>query len=206
MSQTFSIENTINCPQCGYALPLYMKHTKLVQCDACKSTIFLDNDAAKLAGESSVLAPEVSIIELNKPFFHDHKTYLPLGMIRYSYGRGFWEEWWVKDKQNNAFWLSVDEGDLVLQEKVENTYDNDIFNTLHIGQTLSENWVVTELGTATCEGFSGSLPKTVVKGSTYKYAHLSGEKAALRTLETGEDGIETYEGKWISPFDIGKVH
>ncbi len=205
MSNKFPIEKSINCPQCGDTLPLYFKHTKLVQCNSCKSSIFLENDATKLAGESSVLAPEISLLKLNTPFFYDHKSYLPLGKIRYSYGRGFWEEWWVKDTKNNEFWLSIDEGDLVLQQQIEENYPDGFFDSLKIGQSPSDGWIVTELGTATCEGFEGSLPKIVVKGSTYRYAHLSGKNAELKTLEVGDNGLEAYRGKWISPFDIGKV-
>lgn len=205
MPSQFSIEKHINCPQCGDALPLYVKHTKLVQCKSCKSSIFLEDDAAKVWGDSSVLAPEISIVTLNQAFFYNQKSYLPLGKIRYSYGRGFWEEWWVKDTQNNEYWLSVDEGDLVFQHKVEVTYPDTLFEHLHIGLVTSDNWVVTELGEAKCEGFEGALPKTIVIGSTYTYAHLSGKEAKLRTLELVEGKLEVYEGKWISPFDIGKV-
>jgi len=201
----FAIEKTINCPQCGDALPLYIKHTKLVQCSSCKSNIFLENDAVHLAGESSVLAPEISILILNTPFFYKQKTYLPLGKIRYSYGRGFWEEWWIKDTQNNEYWLSIDEGDLALQQKVEVTYTDSILEQLHVGLVTSDAWIVTELDTAKCEGFEGSLPKKITIGSSYTYAHLSGKGAKLRTLELIEGKLEAYEGNWISPFDIGKV-
>ena len=205
MPNQFSIEKQLNCPQCGYAIPLYFKHTKLIQCESCKSTIFLEDDAVKLSGDSSVLAPEISIIELSKPFVFKQKSYLPLGKIRYSYGRGFWEEWWVKDTQNSEYWLSVDEGDLVFQQKIEVSYPDDLFSRLRIGLVTSDEWVVTELGTATCEGFAGSLPKKIVVGSSYSYAHLSGKDAKLRTLEMVAGHLEAYEGKWISPFDIGKV-
>jgi DNA-directed RNA polymerase subunit RPC12/RpoP len=205
MPNSFSVEKEFNCPQCGYALALYVKHTKLIQCESCKSNIFLEDDATRLSGDSSVLAPEISILELNAPFFFEQKSYLPLGKIRYSYGRGFWEEWWVKDTQNNEYWLSVDEGDLVFQQKVEVTYPDDLFARLRIGLVTSDDWVVTELGEAKCEGFAGSLPKNIVVGSTYAYAHLSGKDAKLRTLELVEDKLEAYEGKWISPFDIGKL-
>ncbi|MEA1952844.1 MAG: DUF4178 domain-containing protein [Campylobacterota bacterium] len=206
MSNSFSIEKSINCPQCGDTLPLYFKHTKLLQCNSCKSTIFLENNATKLAGDSSVLTPEISLLELNTPFLYNYKSYLPLGMIRYSYGRGFWEEWWLKDTQNNEYWLSIDEGDLVLQQRIEANYPSDFFESLNIGQSISGDWVVTELGTATCEGFEGSLPKKVRKGSTYNYAHLSGKKAELKTLEFVDNILEAYHGKWISPFEIKKVH
>lgn len=205
MTNQFSVEKQFNCPQCGYRLSLYFKHTKLIQCESCKSTIFLEDDAVHLSGDSSVLAPEISILELSKPFFLKQKSYLPLGKIRYSYGRGFWEEWWVKDTQNNEYWLSVDEGDLVFQQKITVTYPDDLISSLRVGLVTSDDWVVTELGTATCEGFEGSLPKKVVIGSSYSYAHLSGKDAKLRTLEMLEGTLEAYEGKWISPFDIGKV-
>lgn len=205
MSQTFSIEKSINCPQCGNTLALYFKHTKLIQCNSCKSNIFLENDAARLAGDSSVLKEEPSILSLNEPFIFKQKSYLPLGKIRYSYGRGFWEEWWTKDKQNNEFWLSIDEGDLVLEQKIESQYDHGLLETLHVGTIIMDEWVVTEIGTATCEGFEGSLPKKVLKGNQYRYVHLSGKDAALQTLEFGEDGVEVYLGRWISPFDIGRI-
>lgn len=205
MSQQFTIEKQFHCPQCGYTLSLYFKHTKLIQCESCKSTIFLENDASTLGGDSSVLAPEISILALHKPFFYRQKTYLPLGKIRYGYERGFWEEWWVKDTQNNSYWLSIDEGDLVLQQKVDVTYPDTLFDRLHLGLVTIDGWVVTELGKATCEGFEGALPKKIEIGSSYVYAHLSGKDAKLRTLERVEGKLEAYDGVWISPFDIGKV-
>lgn len=205
MPNKFSVEKQFHCPQCGYTLSLYFKHTKLVQCESCKSTIFLEDEAAQVWGDSSVLAPEISILKLNTPFFYKQKTYLPLGKIRYSYGRGFWEEWWVKDTQNNEYWLSIDEGDLVLQQKVDVTYPDTLFGRLRIGLITSDGWVVSELGEAKCEGFEGSLPKKINIGSTYAYAHLSGKDAKLRTLELADGKLEAYEGEWISPFSIGKV-
>ncbi|CAA6803099.1 MAG: Unknown protein [uncultured Sulfurovum sp.] len=206
MSSKFTIEKSIQCPQCGDSLPLYFKHTKLVQCNSCTSTIFLENESTRLAGESSVLTPELSILSLNAPFIYDHKSYLPLGKIRYSYGRGFWEEWWIKDLQNNEYWISIDEGDLVLQQKTQMHYDNDIVEHLAIGDVLHDEWIVSEIGTATYEGFEGALPKLINIGSSYTYVHLSGKDAKLLTLEYSQNIIEGYEGRWISPFDIGRIH
>lgn len=210
---TFAFEHNINCPQCGHAMRMQMQYIKLIQCEACKSSIFLENDATRLAGDSSVLAPELSLITLNERFLYKQKSYLPLGMIRYSYGRGFWEEWWVTDKDNKEYWLSVDEGDFVLQEKVEVSYPESFIQDIRvsmdrqIGNTIEGTWLVTEVGDAVCEGFVGSLPKRVKKGDTYRYMHLSGANALLRTLEIADDySIESFEGLWISPFDIGKVY
>ena len=208
---TFAYEHNHNCPQCGSALDIATQYVKLVQCASCKSSVFLENDATRLAGDSSVLAPELSLITLNEPFLYNQKSYTPMGMIRYSYGRGFWEEWWIRDKSDKTYWLSVDEGDFVLQEKIKVDYPESFLGDLRVstehqmGKTIDGTWLVTEVGTATCEGFVGSLPKLVKKGDSYRYMHLSGANALMRTLEVSDTGVETYEGVWISPFDIGKV-
>jgi len=193
---------TINCPQCGAALPLYFAHAKLAQCSSCGSSIFLDDEAARLAGDSSVLAPEPSLISLNKPFGYAGKSYFPMGMIRYSYGRGFWEEWWIKDSSEHEYWLSVDEGDMVLERLVENEDDPMLFESPSIGQGIGSEWIITEIGRGVCEGFSGSLPRRTVKGEEHQYIHLSGYHARLKTIEIDPSGMRTYLGKWISPFDI----
>jgi len=206
MQTKFTVEKTINCPQCGDVLSLYFSYVKIIQCHSCKSTIFLEDDVARLSGESAVLAPEISLIELDKPFLYAQKSYLPLGMIRYSYGRGFWEEWWLKDSDNNAYWLSIDEGDIVLQQQEKTDYSRSFVQSLQLGKFLPGNWMVTEIGTATCEGFTGSLPKNIYKGDSYLYVHLSGLKAQLKTIEVTANGVEVYLGKWISPFDIKEIY
>jgi len=196
---------TINCPQCGYPLPIYFAYAKLAQCESCGSSIFLDDESARLAGYSSVLAPESSLIKLNKAFEYDKKRYLPVGMIRYSYGRGFWEEWWLKSDDGGEYWLSVDEGDMVLDRLIPNEDKPELFSSAKIGQKVDEKWVITEIGTGECVGFSGSLPFIVTVGQKHKYIHLSGYKASLKTLEVDPTGMRTYIGTWIDIFDIKAV-
>ena len=204
MSDAIQTIKKFRCPQCGDLLSVYFAYTKLIECPSCKSTIFLEDDAVRLAGKQSVLTTEPSIITLQEPFRYQETTYLPIGKIRYSYGRGFWEEWWLKDTQGEAHWLSVDEGDLVLEDMVKNSPMQVSFDALHLGKKI-DGWIVTELGEATCEGFSGTLPKRIEIGSSYAYAHLSGKNATLRTLEFTDNGLEIYEGFWLSPFDIQKI-
>jgi len=125
-----------------------------------------------------------------------------MGMIRYSYGRGFWDEWWVKDDSDEEWWLSVDEGDMVLEKLIENEDDISLFKDAYIGEKSGKEWIVTEIGEGSCEGFAGSLPHRIIIGQTHRYIHLSGYKATLKTLEVDTTGMRTYRGKWINPFDI----
>ncbi|NEW60466.1 DUF4178 domain-containing protein [Sulfurovum sp. bin170] len=200
-----TIEKTINCPQCGDSLPLHFKWTKLVQCPSCKSSIFLEDDSLKLIGKASALSPEPSLLKLGEPISIDNKTYLPLGKIRYSYGRGFWEEWFLTGEANREFWLSVDEGDFVLESKAKIVMPFKNIDRLSIGKKYGK-FVVTEIGKGECVGFEGELPENIAIGKTHQYAHLSEGGTSLITAESSPNGMKIFRGNWIDPFSIKKVY
>ena len=193
--------STHNCPQCGDALEIHFQYSKLIKCSSCSSSIFLEDDAVKFIGKSSSLSPEPSIIELHKPFKLQGKTFTPLGKIRYSYGRGFWEEWFLKDKGNQEFWLSIDEGDFVLQEKVKISLPFKSPSAYKVGLKYG-NYLVTEKGEGTCIGFEGELPENINTHQKHQYIHLSLGQGNLVTVEFTKDLTETFKGKWINPLDI----
>lgn len=196
----------LNCPQCGGALPLTFSFAKLTVCEQCDSTIFLEDDGAKLAGKRSVLAQRPSLIQLKQPFSYRHTQYIPVGYIRYNYGYGYWDEWWVLDNAGQGVWMSVDEGDFAFE--YPETLDGNIpaLSQLQTGKTaqlLGQEWRVTERGHASCEGFRGELPEIIEDGETFDYAHLSGPNKALITLEYfDENEVYAYRGKWVDPFEI----
>jgi len=195
------IDTTKNCPQCGDALDIHFKYSKLVKCRSCGSSIFLEDDAVKLIGESSVLSPEPSLIQLHKPFNYRGHHYLPLGKIRYSYGRGFWEEWFLKDEKNKEYWLSIDEGDFVLQEKVKLSLPFKSSSSFTVGTKYGKH-LVTEKGQGRCVGFEGELPNEVHFGEIHQYVHLSEGHGKLLTLEMSDNETETFRGNWIDPLEI----
>jgi len=193
-----------NCPQCGDQLERQFKHSKLIKCRSCNSSIFLEDEHVKLIGESSVLSPEPSLIQLYKPFEFQGVNYTPLGKIRYSYGRGFWEEWFIRNQNNKLLWLSIDEGDFVLQEKMKLSLPFKSSTKFKVGTSYG-NYNVTEIGTGTCVGFEGELPEAITLNEKHKYIHLSQGHGNLVTIEFSENKTETYKGKWIDPLNI-KVH
>ncbi len=204
MKQRFETPwKTIHCPQCGAVLPLYLAQTKLVQCRQCHSMIFLEDEAVRVAGVASVLAPEPSLVTLEEPFAYEGVSYLPLGKIRYGYGRGFWEEWWVQNDEGAPYWLSIDEGDFALETAdATHPYTAEMLEGIGVGAMLPGGWVVTETGTGVCDGFEGSLPWEVRIGETYRYLQLTDETTRLRTIEIDTGGIRSFTGRWIDPFAI----
>ena len=190
----------INCPQCGDALPLKFRHSKLVVCASCSSSIFLEDDAVRLAGKQSVLPEVPSLLQLQQPFSYRSHSYLPVGHVRYQYDNGFWDEWWVFDNKGEGTWVSVDEGEFAF-EKPSKAPNNVSFDDLTLDRKIN-NWLVTERGHASCDGFEGELPEIINVGDSFDYAHLSKANGELLTLEFSDRGVKAYKGKWVDPFDI----
>jgi len=195
------IDTTKNCPQCGDALAIHFKYSKLVKCHSCGSSIFLEDDAVKLIGARAVLSPEPSLIQLHKPFTYKNKNYLPLGKIRYSYGRGFWEEWFLKDEKNKEYWLSIDEGDFTLQKKVKIDLPFGHPSGVKVGKKYAA-YLVSEKGSGKCVGFEGELPEEIKIDEQHSYLHLSAGGGNLLTVEYTAKKIETFKGMWIDPLEI----
>lgn len=194
-----------NCPQCGNALPLAFRYTKLTVCEHCDSTLFLEDHGTRLAGTRSVLAETPSLIQLKQPFQYAGKSYLPVGHIRYNYGYGYWDEWWIVDNAGDGSWMSIDEGDFAFELPQSLPDELPAFATLQLGKTvrlLDKDWQVTELARATCEGFRGELPEIVTSGDQFDYAHLSGPQATLLTLEYSDGQTYGFAGRWVDPFEI----
>lgn len=191
---------SINCPQCGDRLPLTFLHSKLVVCASCHSTIFLEDDAVRLAGKQSVLAEIPSLIQIQQPFSYQSHTYFPVGHVRYQYDSGFWDEWWVFDEGGEGVWVSVDEGDFAFEKPVK-APANITFEKLTI-DTKINNWRVTERGTAVCDSFEGELPEIIKSGDQFDYVHLSKPDGQLLTLEFSDNSVKAYKGKWVDPFEI----
>jgi DNA-directed RNA polymerase subunit RPC12/RpoP len=196
---------TINCPQCGYELPIYFRWTKLIECPSCKSSIFLEDEGAKVIGKASTLSPEPSLVKIGEPLIIEKKTYMPLGKIRYSYGRGFWEEYFLKGEDSREYWLSIDEGDFALEKPMNIPLPIHSFDELTVGAEYGK-YIVTEVGQGKCVGFEGELPKLISVEDTHNYAHLSKGGASLVTIEFRDKDMSIYSGEWIDPFSISGVY
>ena len=193
-------QNNINCPQCGSALALNFRHSKLRACEHCGSTIFLEDDAVEFAGKQSVLSKEASLVQLQQPFRYKKQSYLPVGHVRYQYEDGFWDEWWVINNAGEGLWVTVDEGDFAFERQVT-TPENISFNHFQLGDEM-RGWIVTERGHAVCDGFEGELPELVYQGERFDYVHLSKPGGQLFSLEFFEKKTKAFEGNWADPFEI----
>ena len=145
------------------------------------------------------------MLQLHNPIQIADKNFLPVGKIRYAYGRGFWEEWFLTDNQNQQFWLSIDEGDFVLQQKSNIILPFKNPSAVSVGRKYGK-YIVTEKGSGECVGFEGELPETIKLGESHVYLHLSEGKGKLLTLENDGTKNQIFTGEWIDPLTINRVY
>jgi DNA-directed RNA polymerase subunit RPC12/RpoP len=193
----------VNCPQCGDLLPLHFSYSKLAQCPSCGVHIFLEDEGARLAGEQSVLSLEPSLISLHQAFEYNKQTFTPIGHIRFGVGRNIWDEWWCVDR-GKGYWLSVDEGDYILESEIEFSLPLYSYKEITLNQEI-KGWRVTELDEGVCLGYEGELPEIIEVGEKHHYAHLSKSHGEMMTVEFFGKTKKLYSGKWLDPYAIRKA-
>lgn len=205
----------LNCPNCGGALQAQFQFSKLIVCEYCSSNIALKDDALKTLGTSAALTPLPSILTLHQHIVLDKQGYTPIGQLQYAYGngRGLWEEWWAITDEQQGVWISIDEGDIVIQSPIDVGIKKPL-TKVRIGDKIIDDrpqYKVTEYGIATLQAFAGELPEYVEIGSKHHYVHAESKRGELITLEQdapddmgnkGKAGIDAYAGKWLDPYDI----
>jgi len=194
----------MNCPNCGADLPRTLTRAKMVACAYCESTVLLEDDALRSAGEKGVMAEEPSLFVLGRPITYRRESFLPVGQARFSYGAGWWDEFWAVNGAGDGVWVSVDEGEIA----VERPYEPGVTLSparLKMGARVSlngETFTVTEADRATCLALRGEFPEALHVGQTYDYWHLSGPLGRLVTLEYSDGEFAASEGVWVDPYLI----
>jgi len=197
----------LNCTQCGTKLNLHFKHSKLIQCPSCRSTLFLEDESIVNFGETSILSQETTLLQLHKEFNYKGWHFRPIGKIRYAYELGFWEEWFVLDKEGQESWISVDEGDFVIEKALELNV-KEIIETMskRVGQTVKiqlQEYLISEKEQGVTQGFEGELARVIKPNTKLDYMHLTATKKNQHiTLEKENGNYSAYIGEWIDAYKI----
>ena len=194
-----------NCPVCGAPAPKQMQFAKLLVCDSCKTSLFLEDNAVKHAGVKSVVVDQPSIFSLGQTYRYRAMTFETVGRIQFDYGGGYWDEWYVMKPSGKCMWVSVDEGDIAIESPMTINTPIPACDSVTIGQTVNldgQKLLVTEINSCECVAVEGQLPEVVFPGDEHHYVHLSGSKGTLFTLECFGDESLLFKGTWVDPFDI----
>lgn len=201
----FGIMNEMSCPNCGDHVPPRIKSAKMITCASCNTTLLLEDAGARVAGEQGVLHEVPMLFGLGDRLRIQKNSYEILGHARFSYGRGTWDEFWAVDQQAQPLWISVDEGDLILQRSLERGSWPRYDGYLRLGATLSyqgQSFRVQEEGHGTCIGLRGSFGHSLTVGESYRFLNLQGEDGDVLSAEVEGNSYEWFLGQWIDPFEV----
>jgi hypothetical protein len=192
----------VKCPNCGGEHALANPGITMLVCDFCKTVVYWDADSVVKAGAQAIL-PEAD----TRLFMHATgkllgKGFEVVGHLRYDYGRGNWDEWYLQLDDQGVAWLSEDERELSLEQAARIESGVPPAGALRPGQPVTIEGVaysVREVGTATCIGGEGQLPFTIQPGERYPYADLASlDGTRFATLEYEAAGVHAFAGSVLA--------
>jgi len=196
----------VSCPNCGYGFDALRRSTRMFDCPSCGTTLFREGDALAPLGNHGEMHDTPMLFGIGDTIHAEERAYSVLGHVRYDYGRGFWDEMWAEDPQGCGAWISIDEGDVVIQRALpDEAVRAGLMGELRLGaQVRVENriYTVTEMDAATAVAFRGELPERIELGDTHRFVNASGAAGALLSGEVWDGGESWFLGSWLDPFDL----
>lgn len=177
----------------------------MVTCDSCGTSLFLSDHAAEQAGEGGVMHDVPLLFGLGDDIRLGRNRYHIVGHARFSYGRGTWDEFCALDQGGAPIWISVDEGDIVVQEEIPRAKWPRYDGYLKLGQSFDyagDSFSVVETAGAECIALRGSFDEPLRVGETYAYFNLQGADGQLLSAEVVGDQQAWYLGRWFDPFEV----
>ncbi len=192
-----------SCPNCGAALPELLAHARMVNCEFCGASVVLDDAVLRQAGEAGEMLDAPELIGLGRSVQLPSGLFRASGHVRYDYGRGHWDEY-HGDLDGELVWVSVDEGDVVLQRPMTAPANagRALFRIGALLTLIDGDYSCTEVNSAKATAFRGQLPEPVAIGDTHLYANFTGARGELVSGEIWDGGVAWYRGAWIDPFDV----
>lgn len=194
-----------NCPNCGDDVTPSIARARMVTCPSCDSTILIESDAVRLAGQQGVMHEVPLLFDIGDTVICGKNTVTIHGHARFSYGRGFWEEFWGETPKGVSIWVSVDEGDIVVQKPVPARNFPRRRDDYAPGQAITCQDIgfnVVEVDQANCVAIRGSFDEELKVGETYRFVNAQATNGMLLSGELWEDGQAWFLGYWFDPFEI----
>ncbi len=190
----------IGCPACGATHEIYNPGVITVVCEYCGNAIYWDEEKIKDAGKQSVLPEGFTRLFRGATGRLGNRSFVVMGRARYSFGGGFWDEWFLEFSDGSIGWLSEDNHELALQTR---TTSKKIppFEALSPGKHFTVrkiDFIVQEVGEAECIGVEGDLPIEARTGEIYRFADASSPDGQYTFgIEYDATPPTLFIGKWL---------
>lgn len=192
----------IQCPSCGAGHTVYNPGVMTIVCEYCGNAVYWDQEKIANAGTQSILPEGFSRLYRGATGALFNKRFRVLGRIRYSFGKGFWDEWFLEFENGSITWLTEDNHEFALEQRIA-APDVPPIDRLSPGTSLTVNtkaYVIEEVGQAECLGVEGDLPIQAQSGETYAFADGSTPDGNYTIgIEYDATPPTVFLGRWIKP-------
>lgn len=195
----------LNCPNCGYGLAPRFSAAKMTTCPSCATTLFLDGSHMETLGSSGDMHEAPMLFEIGQTVQSDRLVCDIVGHARFDYGPGWWDEFFAIKRDGAEVWISVDEGDVILQEWVPMDKAPDLKKPPRLGAVLTAfgaPFRVTEHSSAACIAVRGEFPELLHVGLEYSYVNCQGDDGLMLSGEFSTGDPDWYIGQWLDPFAL----
>lgn len=195
----------LSCPNCGYECPAVLNVMKIAACVACGTTLYLDGEHMAGAGVQGVMHDAPLLFGIGDSVDLSGEQFNIIGHARYSYGRGFWDEFCALDDNELPVWISVDEGDIVEQYRIDAEHSPKFRPPFKPGETLEfldKVYKVTETETATCVALRGQFDEVLHVGESYEFVNASARGSKMLSGEFFDGQAMWFSGRWHDPFEV----
>lgn len=190
----------IRCPSCGAPHALSNPGVLMFSCEFCKSLVYWDAEKIMNAGTSAALPEGFSRLYRGATGTLFNKRFLVLGRARYTFGSGFWDEWYIEVHDGKTAWLSEDDHEFCLESEAGGRPPLDPA-ALKPGAEISfggTQFVIEDVGKTSCIGIEGDIPKVVLPDESYLFADGSSVDGRYSLgIEFDGDTPTIFHGHWL---------
>ena len=195
----------LSCPNCGYPVAPALDAAKMATCAACDTTLFLDGPTIRDAGSSGDMHDAPMLFDVGSTVRAGFVMFDVLGHARFDYGPGWWDEFFAVTRDGDHVWVSVDEGDVILQQPVPDYGCPPITSPPRLGDVVmfkGQAFRVTETDAAKCIAVRGTFPEVLTIDTAYRYVNCQSGDGHTLSGEFSTGAPDWYLGQWLDPFEI----
>lgn len=194
---------SMTCPNCGDSVPDQLPLVAMLTCPSCATTLYLDGARLRDAGSAGVMHDAPQLFGIGQSIRLGRRVFTVHGQARFSYGRGWWDEFWGLTDTGESCWVSVDEGDIVLQDRLDDRPPIGRNTRVGAGFGFADgDWHVTEIGHGECIALRGSFDERLGVGDRFDYINAEGPGGRLLSGEFHGAEQAWFLGQWFDPFEI----
>ncbi|MEP3848142.1 MAG: DUF4178 domain-containing protein [Paracoccaceae bacterium] len=167
--------------------------------------MYIESGHLRDAGASGEMHDAPLLFQVGEAVSFGAETYNVMGHARFSYGIGWWDEFFAVTDRGEEVWISVDEGDVIVQRPLSPDDAPSIKTPPELGDSLTTpetNYRVTEKDTATCIAFRGEFPEVLQLGSKYEFINCQGDDDTLLSGEFSTGDPDWYTGAWLDQYSL----